>query len=207
MKQFETEQENFWSGDFGTDYIQRNQGNTLIASNIMMLSKTIQKTSKIKSVIEFGSNIGLNIKALEQLLPSASLSAVEINKDAALIVKSTTSANVYNTSLFDFKVDFQRDLSFTKGVLIHINPDLLPLAYDKLYNASSKYILMVEYYDPNPVQVVYRGHQKKLFKRDFPGEFMSRFPDVELIDYGFFYHKDPHADRDDSNWFLMEKKN
>ena len=31
---FKTEQEAFWAGDFGTEYIQRNQGDALLASNL-----------------------------------------------------------------------------------------------------------------------------------------------------------------------------
>ena len=32
--QFETEQEQFWAGEFGTDYIDRNKGDALLASNL-----------------------------------------------------------------------------------------------------------------------------------------------------------------------------
>jgi spore coat polysaccharide biosynthesis protein SpsF len=31
---FKTEQEIFWAGEFGTEYIQRNQGSALLASNL-----------------------------------------------------------------------------------------------------------------------------------------------------------------------------
>lgn len=31
---FKTEQEAFWVGDFGTEYIQRNQRNALLTSNL-----------------------------------------------------------------------------------------------------------------------------------------------------------------------------
>jgi len=33
-KTFKTEQETFWVGSFGTDYIKRNQGDALLASNL-----------------------------------------------------------------------------------------------------------------------------------------------------------------------------
>ena len=36
---FNTEQENFWSGQFGSDYISRNQGRNLLASNLNFFSK------------------------------------------------------------------------------------------------------------------------------------------------------------------------
>ena len=48
-------------------------------------------------------------------------------------------------------------------------------------------------------------HQGKLFKRDFAGEFLDRFADVRLVDYGFAYHRDPNFQQDDISWFLLEK--
>jgi spore coat polysaccharide biosynthesis protein SpsF len=45
-----------------------------------------------------------------------------------------------------------------------------------------------------------------LFKRDFAGEMMDRYPDLKLLDYGFVYHRDPAFPDDDITWFLMEKK-
>ena len=37
----------------------------------------------IKSCIEFGANIGMNLKALKLLYPSIQLNGIEINKDAS----------------------------------------------------------------------------------------------------------------------------
>jgi len=55
--------------------------------------------------------------------------------------------------------------------------------------------------------VNYRGHSDKLFKRDFAGEFMDKFNDVVLLDYGFIYRNDQYFPQDDINWFLMKKNN
>ena len=52
------------------------------------------------------------------------------------------------------------------------------------------FIGLVEYYNPTPVEVEYRGHVQKLFKRDFAGEMLDRFPDLTLVHYGFAYHRD-----------------
>jgi len=70
---FQTPQEEFWAGSFGNEYIDRNQGIHDIAANIALFSKILSRTSKIHSVIEFGSNIGLNLIAIRQLLPMAEL--------------------------------------------------------------------------------------------------------------------------------------
>lgn len=37
MNLFQTAQENFWAGEFGNDYIQRNQSEQLLASNLNFL--------------------------------------------------------------------------------------------------------------------------------------------------------------------------
>ena len=93
-----------------------------------------------------------------------------------------------------------------KGVLIHIRPDCLPKAYDVLHQATGLAIPAGEYYNPTPVSIAYRGHAHCLFKRDFCGELLDRHRDLQLIDYGFAYHRDPNFPQDDTNWFLLEKR-
>lgn len=201
---FKTEQELFWAGTFGNDYINRNNNSLIIAANINLFSKILNKTSEIQSVIEFGSNIGLNLKAIKQLLPNAELCGIEINEQASAILKEHAD-KVYNQSILEFIMDYKRDLVLIKGVLIHINPDELENVYQKLYDTSKKYILIAEYYNPTPVVLPYRGHNEKLFKRDFAGEILDKFNDLELVDYGFSYHRDPNFPQDDINWFLLRK--
>lgn len=82
MTSYKTEQENFWSGEFGNDYITRNRGEFSIASNLALFSKILSKTHKVRSLIEFGANIGLNLQAIQLLLPEVKISAVEINSTA-----------------------------------------------------------------------------------------------------------------------------
>ncbi|MGH3265470.1 MAG: pseudaminic acid biosynthesis-associated methylase, partial [Trebonia sp.] len=91
------------------------------------------------------------------------------------------------------------------GVLIHIAPDQLQRIYERLHMACGRYLLLAEYYNPSPVEVEYRGHSGRLFKRDFAGELMDRFADLRLRDYGFAYHRDPLFPADDVNWFLLER--
>ncbi|MDR1159244.1 MAG: hypothetical protein LBK69_01275 [Syntrophomonadaceae bacterium] len=204
MKNFKTEQEFFWAGEFGDDYISRNSNKKLIAANVNLFSKILEKTRNVKSIIEFGANIGNNIDAIRSLFPDCDCSAVEINKKAADILRGK-NVKVYNASILDFTIEQKSDLSFTKGVLIHINPDELQTVYQKLYYASKKYILIVEYYNPVPVEINYRGHEGKLFKRDFAGELLDKYPDLSLIEYGFVYHRDNNFAQDDLTWFLLEK--
>jgi len=64
--------------------------------------------------------------------------------------------------------------------------------------------LLVEYYNPDPISINYRGHTDRLYKRDFAGELMDLHPNLSLIDYGFQYRRDPLFPQDDLTWFLMQ---
>jgi spore coat polysaccharide biosynthesis protein SpsF len=204
---YKTEQEKFWAENFGNEYIQRNQGDKLLAANLNFFSKALAMAGNLKSCIEFGANIGMNLKALKLLYPTIISRGIEINTKAALELEKVIGAtNVINSSIFDFDVTQKSDISLIKGVLIHINPDMLDLVYQKLYDSSNSYILIAEYYNPTPVTISYRGHEDKLFKRDFAGEFLNKFNDTILVDYGFSYRNDNAFPQDDITWFLIKKK-
>jgi spore coat polysaccharide biosynthesis protein SpsF len=201
-----TEQEEFWQGEFGKKYIKRNNSNMLLSANISFFSKIFSITKKIDSILEFGCNVGMNLRAIRTLLPEVQLTGIEINKIAADELKMWEGdVQVIEGSILDIELDTKFDLTLIKGVLIHINPERLDDVYTRLYNFSSKYICIAEYYNPTPVTIPYRGHSDRLFKRDFAGELMSKYPDLELVDYGFLYHKDPIFPQGDITWFLMKK--
>lgn len=202
-----TDQEAFWEGDFGNDYTERNRGPRWVAANLAFFGKALDHAEEVQAVLELGPNIGLNLIALRKMLPEAKLSAVEINEKAASELKTNLpNVDLHLRSIFDFQPNRTWDLVFTKGVLIHISPDKLSRVYELMHRSSSRYVLVCEYYNPNPVEVTYRGYTGKLFKRDFAGEMLEQFCDLSLIDYGFAYHRDPNCPQDDMTWFLMEKK-
>jgi pseudaminic acid biosynthesis-associated methylase len=201
-----TPQEQLWAGEFGNDYITRNRDGALLDNNRALFEKILSHTQDVTSAIEFGSNIGNNLRALRELLPAAELHSVEINAQAAAEIEAWGGATVEVASLMDFEPTRGWDLSFTKGVLIHLPPESLPDVYAKLVAASSRYVMVCEYYNPSPVEVSYRGHEHALFKRDFAGEILDAHPELRLVDYGFTYHRDPQHPLDDSTWFLMEKQ-
>jgi spore coat polysaccharide biosynthesis protein SpsF len=201
-----TPQEQLWAGDFGNEYIVRNRDGALLDSNRALFDKILSRTQGVTSAIEFGANIGNNLRALRALVPEVELHSVEINATAAAEIQAWGGATVEIASLLDYVPPRQWDLSFTKGVLIHLPPQALPDIYDKLVAASSRYVMVCEYYNPTPVEVSYRGHEHALFKRDFAGEILDAHPELRLVDYGFTYHRDPQHPLDDSTWFLMEKQ-
>ena len=203
---YSTDQEVFWQSDFGDEYTDRNRGQRWLASNSALFSRIVARTKGIRSVLELGPNIGLNLVPLRGLLPDAELSAVEINERAAAELRSSIpDIDLHQTSILEFSPTRTWDLVFTKGVLIHIDPDALPSVYSKMYESSDRYVLVAEYYSPRPEELPYRGHSGKLFKRDFAGELLDQFPDLQLLDYGFAYHRDPNFPQDDTTWFLMQK--
>lgn len=205
-KKYKTPQEEFWAGKFGDEYIARNESNQLLASNLNFFNNALKLSQDIDTAIELGANIGMNLKALKLLFPNLSLDGIEINEKAHKILESNIGKkNAHLSSIFDFETSNKFNLSFIKGVLIHINPDELHIVYKKLYELSNKYILICEYYNPSPVSINYRGHNDRLFKRDFAGEFLDKYPDTKLIDYGFSYHRDPKFPQDDITWFLISK--
>lgn len=204
---FKTEQEIFWAGEFGTEYIQRNQGNALLASNLHFFSQALRGARQLTSVIEFGANIGMNLKALKLLYPEMDRHGIEINAVAVQqLAHEIPTGHAYHTSILDFQPSRTWDLVLIKGVLIHLNPDVLPQVYDKLVASAARYVMVAEYYNPVPVTIQYRGHTDRLFKRDFAGELMERHPQLRLVDYGFSYRRDPSFPQDDITWFLMEKR-
>lgn len=90
---YQTEQEKFWSGEFGETYIGRNNSKKLLASNIALFSSILRKTESVRSIIEFGSNIGLNLKAMKTLIPDLTCAAIEINHTAAAILREDSFLN------------------------------------------------------------------------------------------------------------------
>jgi pseudaminic acid biosynthesis-associated methylase len=206
VTRFSTPQEEFWAGEFGTAYIGRNQSAQLLASNLSFFSKALKQVGQISSCLEFGANIGMNLKALRLLFPDIHLKAVEINPAAAKqLANVIDESNIFEGSILEYPISEKVDITFTKTVLIHINPNMLSAVYEKLYRATNRYILVCEYYNPSPVTITYRGHTDRLFKRDFAGAMLEKYSDLKLVDYGFSYFRDPVFPQDDITWFLMQK--
>jgi pseudaminic acid biosynthesis-associated methylase len=199
-----SDQEEFWKGQFGLAYTDRNSTADYFADNAQALSIEIKSMKRpITRALELGANRGLNIEALKFLLPKTEFTAVEINAYAAEILEKT-GARVFNQSMIDFVPKEKYDLVLIRGVLIHLNPELLSKAYEVIAEAGSKYVLISEYYNPVPVAVEYRGEVNRLFKRDFAGEFMKAHNEFKLLDYGFHYHGGSYQG-DDQTWFLLQR--
>jgi pseudaminic acid biosynthesis-associated methylase len=198
------EQELFWEGAFGADYTARNQD--LSEERLPFFSKLLALMSNVQTVCELGSNRGENLSALQRLRPDLRLTGVEINLAAVERLQAISGVEAVQSSIQDFAPRQQYDLVFTSGVLIHLNPEDLSLVYRKMGELSKRYVLINEYFNPSPVEILYRGNTGKLFKRDFAGEFLDaqdgRF---SVVDYGFLWSRLNPA-WDNTTWVLMEKR-
>jgi spore coat polysaccharide biosynthesis protein SpsF len=195
----------FWKGEFGNDYQKRQKDSEVgsVESNMHFFTRILEHTFDVRTIIEFGAGTGQNIAALHKIDPDLKLTSVEINEQAAVEIPQ---GHVYRTSMLDYRPGGTGfDLAFTKGCLIHVPPVDLPKAYDVLYHSSKRYILIAEYFSPDPVMIEYRGHKDKLWKRDFAGEMLDRFPDLEVVDYGFVSKRDEFP-QDDLTFFLLRKQ-
>lgn len=193
-------QERHWAGGEGDAYIGRN---TAGLPSALAMWADIFKRANVESVVELGANIGTNLRAIRQLLPTVKTAGVEINATAAETLRRQAD-EVYEESVLTWEPPKTWEMSFTRGVLIHIAPDDLPKVYERLFRASERYVMVAEYYNPHPVAIPYRGQDERMWKRDFAGEMLDSYP-LRLVDYGFVYRRGAFT-QDDICWFLMEKK-
>ena len=198
-----------WSGAFGADYTARNLASDQALRDRTLMWARMGQSVHLEpptSILEVGPNLGINLRVLPQLV-HASLHAIEPNpaaRDQLLSEKVLPPENLHAGFGDSIPVaDGAVELAFTAGVLIHVEPARLPATLDEIYRVSSKYVLCAEYFSPRPEALPYRGHEGLLFKNDFGGLYMDRFPDLKLIDYGFFWKR--ASGIDDITWWLFRK--
>ena len=202
-----TPQEDFWKNEITESYAQDNS--TFDEKlGLVAWERTLSKIDKteISSYLDCGSNIGRNIAFLKKVLPTASANIVELAKGPLeKCLKDFQIEESFLGPIKDAKFDTKFDLVFTNAVLIHVNPDDLLESMARIFELSSKYILIGEYFNRTPVMINYRGEDNRLFKRDFGKMFVENF-DCTVVDYGFLwgYEFDP-AGFDDITYWLFEK--
>lgn len=201
------EQEEFWVNSIAQDYMQANSSfNKPLAIEAwkQMLEKV--DTLSLNGFLECGCNIGRNLHSLKILAPNADAAVIEINREALEIaMKNNEISEAFHGSIKDAKLARKFNLVFTSGVLIHINPQDLPITMQKIYDFSDRYILIAEYFNRTPVSIEYRGQVDKLFKRDFGKDFLENY-NVKLLDYGFLWgYIFDEAGFDDITYWLFEK--
>lgn len=209
MNTSRTNQEEFWAVEYSKGYIEKNSqfDRERLLDGWKQMLKCVEAPS---SFVECGANIGRNIDALSTIYPNSVASAIEVSKDAAKILEEKhPTLEVFNSTILEADIPYQVDLSFTMGVLIHINPDQLLQNLAKVVSLSNRYVLFGEYFNRTPTSIPYQGHDDKLFKRDWGKFVLENFgEELRLLDYGFLWgHIYDDAGFDDFTWFCFEKKN
>lgn len=205
------ETEEFWRGSFGDEYVARNANDKLLKSKEWMLRKALAPMfhAKPQRVIEFGANVGLNLRALARIeaFSTCEFAAVEINHLACETLRGYHGLHVHEVSMLDKARPWGKkyDLSMAVGVLIHQDPADLPAAYAALHDSSRRFIFMAEYHSVEPREISYRGHSGKLWARDFCSEFMAAYPDLIRVDYGYIDRHDTNP-QDSINWYIFVRE-
>jgi pseudaminic acid biosynthesis-associated methylase len=193
--------ERLWAEEFGDEYVRRNleagEGRDVFWGNLV--GHTAPRT-----VLEVGCNVGANLRWLVDLVPAPGVWGVDIN-EAALreIRRRLPDANTAWAQARDLPFREGRfDLVFTAGVLIHQPESTLPLVMSEIVRCSRRYVLALEYFAGDTVEVSYRGHSGALFKRDYGRLYGELFPELALRDRG-----DLGRDQgwDDVTWWLFER--
>lgn len=198
----------FWRGEFGTAYLGRNAAEDSTINNRKAMWRNLLEATDVplSNILEVGSNIGLNLRALHDLV-TAELFAVEPNATARAALEA--SGVVAPDNIFDSTAqqlpfpDKKFDLVFTSGVLIHIGPQDLLAACQEIHRVSGQFVACAEYFNTEPVEIPYHGHAGVLFKRDFGAFWLDNFPDLTLVDYGFFWKR--ATGLDDLTWWIFRK--
>lgn len=188
-----TEQQDFWKGEFGKEYTDRNShdrdqwrkfymdnwGNTKDKMNEKCFGTELSTESKI---LEVGCNTGMQLRCLQDMGYSH-IYGVELQQYAVEEAKKyTNNINIIQGSGFDLPFrDGFFDMVCTNGVLIHIAPKDHHKIMDEMYRTSAKYICGFEYYSEKTTDINYRGNKGFLWKADFAQIFMDRFPDLKLV--------------------------
>lgn len=185
-----------WKGKFGDQYTERNADQK--GREIMFLRILESLPVLPESILEVGSNRGLNLDVLSTLL-DARLIGLEPNEFAR---NQNQHETIDATAQFIPCFDNSMDMVFTCGVLIHIPPDELKKACDEIYRVASRYIVCIEYFSDKLEEIEYRGQKGLLWKQDFGSFWMDNYP-LKLLDYGFFWKRTTGLDNL-TYWIFMK---
>ena len=187
-----TKQIDFWAGEFGKEYTNRNTHSQQEwhqsyiekygASKIDLNNRLIADLPKDAKILEVGCNTGHQLAALREQ-GFTNLYGIELQWYAVEKAKEHLQhINILQGSGFDlpFK-DNYFDLVCTNGVLIHIAPDDLPIIMAEIYRCSKKYIMGFEYYAPKLTSIHYRGNDGFMWKADYADIYLQNKKDLSLV--------------------------
>jgi pseudaminic acid biosynthesis-associated methylase len=193
----QTEQEKFWSGEFGKEYTDRNSRDPQIWDNFYLENwgitkskineKLISNLPKDIKILEVGSNTGMQLKCFQEM-GFENLYGIELQQYAVEKSKEYSKGiNIIQGSGFDlpFRDDYF-DLVCTNGVLIHIHPKDHLKIMKEMVRCSKSYIMGFEYYSPQITDVNYRGNTGFLWKADFAKIFEDNFNNFKEVNRDYY---------------------
>lgn len=214
MKQ--TEQENFWSGEFGQQYTDRNTRDREEWDDFYVQNWGLTKSemnarfaadwSSETRILEVGCNTGMQLRGLQDA-GFTNLYGVELQPYAVEKAKQTTqNINIVQGSGFELPFrDAFFDVVCTNGVLIHIAPDDLPKIMDEMVRCSKRYIWGFEYYSPDVKSIPYRGNEGFLWKADYAALFQQRHPSLKLVKQELYPYVNASESGNVDYMYLLEK--
>lgn len=176
-----TSQLELWKSAFGREYTDRNDQEK--PERVTSWRRLLDGVTP-KRACEVGCNVGWNLEYLRRV-GVEELYGVEPQTYAVSRARARNPIfNVLHGTAFDlpFRDNFF-DLAFTSGVLIHIAPESIGAALDEIYRVSRKYIVAIEYGQAHQQtqEILYRGKQSALWKRDHGAVWQRRYPDLRLV--------------------------
>lgn len=202
-----------WTGDFGDAYQSRNASNWPAIKNRARLFENIFEAMEKgcggafpASIIEVGGGAGDNLRAIDLIYARSKMevnlkscdpneAARQAMKDVADAIPGTIDDLPYNNGA--------ADLVFTSGVLIHVPPEELQRAMEEILRVSKRWILSIEYFNPTPQEVPYRGSAGMLWRRDFGEAWLDLYPGLKIVGNGFAWKRT--SGLDNVFWWLFEK--
>lgn len=191
-----TETAQFWAGDFGKEYTDRNR--VRWQDRIAFWRRIIEST-QAQSVLDVGTNAGWNMLAIRDVDPEIIMSGVDVNQNAIAEAQGQGFDVLEGRAdqigeLFGPNVC---DLAVTSGVLIHIAPKDLQASMQAIVDASNRWVLAIEYESPQEKEITYRGNAGRLWSRPF-GKLYEQMG-LSLVEHG------PAEGFDQCNFWLLEK--
>jgi pseudaminic acid biosynthesis-associated methylase len=199
-----TEQEAFWTGEFGTTYIERNcyapeALNELYSQRYGITRSELNhrylgKPNPSARLLEVGANIGNQLSLLRTDGWMGELYGIEINRSAIGWAHENRPELdiVYGSAMeFPFRQDWF-DVVIISGVLIHIAPEHLSCVFSEVARVLKPdgLYMGLEYWAPVLTQVKYRGHEDRLWKCDFAATLASLNERLHLVSEEKLLYKD-----------------
>jgi pseudaminic acid biosynthesis-associated methylase len=197
-----TRLEQLWGSDFGNAYVERNLD---ASEGRQPFWRSLLSNHPARRALEVGCNIGANLRWICEELPRRDVYGVDVNERALVqICSSLVGINAIWSPARSLPFrDGWFDLVFTSGVLIHQPESTLPLVMSEIVRCSRRYVLCMEYFSEETVEVPYRGETGALFKRNYGRMYSELFPELTLMEQNFLSRDQGW---DDVTYWMFEKK-